>query len=112
MLMNHCRPQIVSIVGMDINNTKPWEQLGSHIRVEIDDQGEGNFWKNIKTKYLEDFDILLDDASHLPEQFVTFVHCLVALKWILGHKIAAAETRGLYYPDGKVGADESARYIQ
>ena len=64
------------LVGMDTNpKTKAWEHLGPNVKVEIGSQADPTFLAEIKGKYPQGFDILLDDGSHVPEhQLVTFSH--------------------------------------
>mmetsp|Transcript_61693 Transcript_61693/g.135153 ORF Transcript_61693/g.135153 Transcript_61693/m.135153 type:complete len:154 (-) Transcript_61693:4-465(-) len=58
-------------------------KLGNNLGaiLEIGNQGDANFWQNIKKKYPEGFDMFLDDGSHVPEhQFTTFVHMWSAIR--------------------------------
>jgi len=120
------------MLGMDINNaTRRFEALGDNVKIEIGDQGNSGFLQQVREKYPEGFDILLDDGSHLPEhQFTTFVHLWEAIRpggvfmiedvhgrnpllnWLLsGHTGTGAAHQGLYYPNGQVGPSDGWEQI-
>ena len=62
-------------LGIDINPKQVrHESQGSHVKVEIGDQGSPTFWRGVKEKYQQPFDIIIDDGSHLEEHmWVTFL---------------------------------------
>lgn len=111
------------LVGMDTNpDTKAWEEFGPNIHVEVGSQADPEYLKDIKEKYPQGFDILLDDGSHFPHhQFITFAHMWkhirpggvfliedvhgqnALLDWLLhGHNLDEASWPGIYYANPMV----------
>ena len=57
------------------------ESQGSHAKVENGDQGSPTFWREVKAKYHQPFDIIIDDGSHLDEHmWVTFLEIWPTLR--------------------------------
>ena len=72
-MWRHAFGNKLELLVMDTNpNTKSWEKFGENVKVEVGSQADPIYLQGIKEKYPQGFDILLDDASHVPDhQFIT-----------------------------------------
>jgi SAM-dependent methyltransferase len=67
------------ILGLDIDNRcKVYEDTANHIFIEIGDSTDGNFIKTITEKYGQ-FDIILDDGSHINKDVIKTFELLFPL---------------------------------
>eukprot|EP00428_Durinskia_dybowskii_P015841 CAMPEP_0170208226 /NCGR_PEP_ID=MMETSP0116_2-20130129/3696_1 /TAXON_ID=400756 /ORGANISM="Durinskia baltica, Strain CSIRO CS-38" /LENGTH=306 /DNA_ID=CAMNT_0010458695 /DNA_START=20 /DNA_END=940 /DNA_ORIENTATION=- len=123
-------PHLETLVGCDINpKTKNWEAFGPNVHVRVGSQADPAHLKAIMDEFHEGFDIILDDASHIPWHiFVTFATMWKAIRpggvyliedlhgrnpvfdWILrGHTDKLNLTwAGVVYPGaGDIGTDQA-----